>query len=646
VRQKLELTFVRSNLILAGGFIALLALTAWLLWPGVYGPFLFDDFPNLQNLAELNGKLTLRALGYYLSLFNGVPGRPLSALSFVLNDSSWPSEPFGFKVTNLCVHLLNGVLVFGLARSLARCSKRSSDAQSDLIALGCATIWLLNPIQVSAVFLTVQRMAELAATVMFAGLWGFVALSHRARSWYQAVFALGWLGAATVFAVLCKENGALLPLLALVLHTTVLRSSLEQRPRTVRLWLRGGVWAAVLFLVAGLVWNWSALTSFSSRDYTMSERLMTQARALVQYANLIVIPRLSSSALYNDDFQISRALLQPGTTLPALLIVAGALVVAVAVRKRLPLLAFAVLWFLAAHAMESSVFPLEMYFEHRNYVPLFGPAFAIAAGVILMQGGLRRPLLAAFAVWMLLLAAISHLQATIWGDERLLATVWHLEHPRSLRAQQQYAIYLYDNGRRKEAHDALTRAAAAGISPVDTKLEALLVECQSHRMIPREEIEGIAALLRTRPLAPGTAVMLGRLRESVQSDQCPQGFGTDAWEALADQALANPAGSGIWRMLIMERAHLYLASNRLDDAIRQLDLAYEGHGEPRIAFYAAALLATAGRYDEARVWAARPLGRPWNWKDWLAQTDRQAHELIDAIDESKAAAARKPTRPK
>ena len=86
----------------------------------------------------------------------------------------------------------------------------------------------------------------------------------------------------------------------------------------------------------------------------------------------------------------------------------------------------------------------------------------------------------------------------------------------------------------------------------------------------------------------------------------------------------------------MERAELYLAANRLDAAIRELDLAYTGHGEPRIAFYAAALLATAGRYDEARTWVQRTQGRPWSWKGWLAQTDRQALELIQTIDQAQA----------
>jgi hypothetical protein len=89
-------------------------------------------------------------------------------------------------------------------------------------------------------------------------------------------------------------------------------------------------------------------------------------------------------------------------------------------------------------------------------------------------------------------------------------------------------------------------------------------------------------------------------------------------------------------MLLMERAELWFAADRLDDAIHDMDRAWAGSYEPRIAFYAAARLATAGRYDEARAWARRPLGQPWSWKRWLAQTDKQAMALIHAIDQAQA----------
>jgi hypothetical protein len=103
---------------------------------------------------------------------------------------------------------------------------------------------------------------------------------------------------------------------------------------------------------------------------------------------------------------------------------------------------------------------------------------------------------------------------------------------------------------------------------------------------------------------------------------------------LTEHIMGNPNGGGLFRMLRVERAELFLYARRLDPAIHELDLAYRaGDHEPRIAFYAAALLATAGRYDDARAWAKKPMGRPWNWKDWFAQTDRQARELVEAIDE-------------
>jgi hypothetical protein len=184
----------------------------------------------------------------------------------------------------------------------------------------------------------------------------------------------------------------------------------------------------------------------------------------------------------------------------------------------------------------------------------------------------------------------------------------------------------------------MASAAGANISPVDTGLQAITIECVAHRPIAAAEIAASAARLRSDALAPGTAAILARLRLSVQQGDCDSTLPPESWLYLTQQALDNPRGNGIWRMLLVERAELYLAANRLDAAIHELDVAYTGHGEPRIAFYAAALLATAGRYDEARTWAQRTLGRPWSWKGWLAQTDRQAHEMIETIDQSQAQA--------
>jgi hypothetical protein len=268
-------------------------------------------------------------------------------------------------------------------------------------------------------------------------------------------------------------------------------------------------------------------------------------------------------------------------------------------------------------------------------VPLFGIAFAVSAGVFALKGHLRRPVLLGLCGWLVLAATVTHLQARAWGDEARLAVYWHAEHPGSLRAQQQYASFLYARGQVQQAQAVLAQMKD-GDSAADVALQNLMIACDSGERTDDagKRVERIGALLDTAQVTPGTAVILQGLRASVQASHCPGLVSPDGWLALTEHAMDNPNGSGLVRMLRVERAELFLHARRLDPAIHELDLAYRaGDHEPRIAFYAAALLATAGRYDEARAWAKRPMGRPWNWKDWFAQTDRQARELVEAIDQ-------------
>ena len=72
----------------------------------------------------------------------------------------------------------------------------------------------------------------------------------------------------------------------------------------------------------------------------------------------------------------------PSTTALSLLAWVGAVAVALLLRKRYPLLVFALLFYLVAHSMESTILPLEMVFEHRNYLPSVGVCLLVAAGVI------------------------------------------------------------------------------------------------------------------------------------------------------------------------------------------------------------------------------------------------------------------------
>src|SRR3984885_13655768 len=108
--------------------LAALAITAALYWPGLQGGFLFDDYPNIvdnHNVQPVDAKfssLVAAALSSPSSQFK----RPLASLSFALNYLATGLDPYWMKLTNLIIHLLNGLLVFLLSRVLLQSSETPS----------------------------------------------------------------------------------------------------------------------------------------------------------------------------------------------------------------------------------------------------------------------------------------------------------------------------------------------------------------------------------------------------------------------------------------------------------------------------------------------------------------------------------------
>src|SRR5690606_16999610 len=125
---------------------------------------------------------------------------------------------------------------------------------------------------------------------------------------------------------------------------TLLRASLAALPDGPRRMITWGIIGANVLTALAFAWKWTSLTSYASRDYDMWERVMTQGRVLWEYLGHILLPRPSSSALYNDGLVVSTSRLEPVATLPALLLAVGVTCAAVWWRKRAPLPAFAVLW--------------------------------------------------------------------------------------------------------------------------------------------------------------------------------------------------------------------------------------------------------------------------------------------------------------
>ena len=610
------------------GLLLLLIGYVLLVWPALNGPFLFDDKPNLQNLALFAGQA--ENLGAYIAEFSGNPGRPLAALSFLINDHAWPSDPFAFKYTNVLIHLLNGVLLFGLLRQLASaCSALPKNAWWPLLAMAA---WLLHPLLLSSQMLVVQRMTMLSGLFVLVGLWVYVAIVQHSRTWRGAFAALSCLAVCTVLAVLCKETGALLPLLALCLNITLLDNMLSEKDTASRRLLQLGCSIPALCLLAYILYVSTRPNSFANREFNMLERLFTQAHVMADYARQIVIPRLSGSGIFFDDYPISRSLFGQTSTAILALTHFSAIVLAFIYRRKFSLIAFGVLWFYAGHVLESTTMNLELYFEHRNYLPIIGPLVIISAAAFFAQRA-RKIGLVLLILWLCLLAAITGLQAQVWGSRALLSTLWAQERPFSLRASQEYINYQNDIGQYQNALNFIQRSELA-TSNVNLPLTALLSTCLNPEI--RADGQEFSRVIHSIPKSPFTnsaMALVMHLRDAVQLGQCPSIIDEARWLQLTEAFLAHPkyrhvAGS----FLHVQRAQYFRYKLNLNSTMLEFELAYALAPNIELSQEIARVLLSAGLIDEAEQWLNKGLllKKPWI-KEQLGVSRERSMEMLNAI---------------
>jgi tetratricopeptide (TPR) repeat protein len=444
------------------GWVLLLLVAAAAYAPGLSGPFLFDDFPVLGKLGKYGGVVDWESFKTYL--FGGTAGptgRPVALLSFLIDSNTWPADEGSFKRTNLLIHLLTGSLLAVLMRQVLMLLGRERQQASMLAALA-AGCWLLHPFLVSTTLYVVQRMAQLATLFVFAGVVGhlygrLLAETHRVRGYVVMTLSMGFF---TILATLSKENGALLPVLVGVVEITVLAAS-RLSPLDKR-------WSA-LFLVAPalLVGAFLGYRAFFAhgffdvmppRDFSVYERLLTQPRVLSEYLANWFIPKIYTTGVFQDHVVVSRGLWAPPATLFHLVLHLAAITVAIVLRRRYALVAFAVLFFYAGHLVESTTLNLEIYFEHRNYLPA---AFLFLPLVTLLRDHVSLSLFVLIvSVFLLVLGGFSRYSAGVWSDYSSIVEASARKAPTSTRAQSEYAKILFNNNRYEESLAVIDAAIA------------------------------------------------------------------------------------------------------------------------------------------------------------------------------------------
>ena len=580
-------------------FTLTLAITLLVFWPALTGPFLLDDTINLEAMGNGGGITNFERLIDFIFSFGSDFGRVLSMLSFVINDQHWPGYAWSFKYTNLLIHLLNGILIFILSRQLCRHLARDPK-HVHWIALATMALWLLHPIQLSTMMTVVQRMTQLMTLFSLLGLICFIrgreiVVQYRVQGylWMSAGIGLGGL-----LSVLSKENGILLPLYALVLEGTIIRAAQLPKPPYWRIWSSVFLGLPLLALVLTTVFRFES--AYQIRDFTPIERLLTETRVLVDYVNLIMLPRLGGTGLFHDDYLISHGLLDPPSTLLATIFWLVLGIGAFILRKRLPVPAFAVLWFLAGHSLESSIIGLEIYFEHRNYLPMVGITFAGAYYLLVATKKLKPIAVSVLIIIISIYCFLGYQSSIVWGNRGLLTNIWVEENSTSLRAQNLSAAFWEDMGENEKALEHLELAFKQNPGAVGIKCQIVQKKCDMNQL-SSEEFDELAQLAVTGKHDFVTMNCIGELQKLYDHDACPV-LNLQRLNTLLDALLSNPK----YHNWAKSRQEIYyfkgiigIKRRDLNEAVSNLEKAYQVVPDVNIALTQATLLASAGLYEDA-----------------------------------------------
>ena len=564
------------KLILLAGF----AITALVYWPGLHGSWLFDDYPNIvENAGVQPHHASVASLvGAALSSPSSEFKRPLSSLSFAANYLASGLDPFGWKLTNLVIHLLNGLLVFLLARRLllaADQTRPASDAtsgnptgeatgsnRSDVLAALIAAGWMLLPINLTGVLYVVQRMESLANLFVLAGLLGYVSGRQRMLRQARGGFAFASISVivATGVGALAKETAVMLPLYTAMIEWTLFgaRFACGDTARIDKRILSLFAATLVIPLIAGLAWQLPQVLShgdWATRDFTLGTRLLSETRIVLDYIRWTLLPTPQALSFYHDNFSVSTGLLSPWTTLASLVGLIALAALALGLRRRLPLASLGIALFLGCHLLTGTILPLELVYEHRNYFASFGLLLAVVPLLAVpMTHFMALPRRVLLGGMLLLWTTQTAITASSWGNPLLLAETLAARAPDSPRAEYElgrtYIIYShYDPASpfTKLAYAPLERAAALPNASILPEQALIFMNSRMHMPIKNAWWDSLISKLKARRPGVQDESALGALSVCAQDHECnlPEGRMLAAYLA----ALSHPAPSA--RLLAM-----------------------------------------------------------------------------------------------
>lgn len=355
---------------------------------------------SLNGIWALDDVLVNQPIGTE-GLIEKIGARKLAYLSFVANQNINPYDPVNFRIFNIVIHILNSTFVYIIAFLTLRLPhiRERFKLNCYFVALISATIFALHPLNINAVAYIIQRMASLAALFVLLSLISYI-LANRAYRLYLKILLYSLTVIFVILGILSKEN-AVMALPLLLLYDYVFLSGYNKKVFLWKVIIIVSVGVVALF-IAGLFIpihkvaldivrisvdfdkpllyrGWMATDVY----WSPIEHFLTEFRVVCRYLFIFMLPLPGFLVFDWWGYPVSKGLFEPVTTFFSVLFLLAALTFSILKIKRFPFLSFGILWYFIAISLESFfAIGSDLYFEHRNYLPLAGLVFGLTAQVV------------------------------------------------------------------------------------------------------------------------------------------------------------------------------------------------------------------------------------------------------------------------
>lgn len=454
--------------------LLLLAVLPWFLYGHTLNfepvlddePYVFNN-PLLKDPQSFFYLLNFKAFALSANAWGISPDvplnfilRPVAYLTFYINLCLGGSETAGCRLVNIGIHMLNGVLLFLLARRML--GQDSSRAR--FAAIASALLFAAHPLATESVTYIVQRFESLSTLFFLLAVLGYI---HARESVSTGRSSL-WMSVSltsTLLGMLTKETCVIIPVVLLVLELAWRRQTLFQSLKSLRWHLLLMPVVPVLILAA----TWAQRGQFSVTDslnitnggpqeYPVFHYLLTQVCAWVSYLRLLILPVGQN---FDHDYPLITSVLDWRFLASAafVLVLLGVTWLHYLRRRSgtAVMMLLGVLWYFITLAPSSSIVPLpDLFSEHRCYLPSVGIFLVLAALLHELQGlrlssGARFSLLAVSSTCLLALSF-----ATLLRNETMRSRegLWQdslAKGSNKARVWKGLGIAAYNAGRTEEA---------------------------------------------------------------------------------------------------------------------------------------------------------------------------------------------------